>query len=116
MPRGDRTGPDGFGPMSGRGLGYCNGYNSPGFTKDYGRQGMGRGYGRGFSRGPGRGYGRGLGRGYGRGYDRSFYPAPPPEPIRYDQETEKKYIENELKSIEEEKKSLKERLEQLSEE
>lgn len=42
MPRGDRTGPDGMGPMTGRGLGLCSGYNTPGFTK-----GRGRGRGRG---------------------------------------------------------------------
>ncbi len=33
MPWGDGTGPDGFGPRSGRGLGFCNGYNSPGYFK-----------------------------------------------------------------------------------
>ncbi|NLO89199.1 MAG: DUF5320 domain-containing protein [Clostridia bacterium] len=32
MPRGDRTGPYGFGPMTGRGAGYCAGYNIPGFA------------------------------------------------------------------------------------
>jgi len=26
MPRGDRTGPDGRGPMTGRGMGYCVSY------------------------------------------------------------------------------------------
>ena len=48
MPRGNGTGPDGYGPMTGRALGYCAGYPNPGF--DMGR-GMGRGYGRGFARG-----------------------------------------------------------------
>ena len=46
MPRFDRTGPRGFGPMTGRGMGCCG-------------QGMGRGYGRGY------GFGAGYGRGYG---------------------------------------------------
>jgi len=32
MPRGDRTGPMGAGPGTGRGMGYCSGYNSPGFV------------------------------------------------------------------------------------
>lgn len=32
MPRGDRTGPMGAGPMSGRRAGYCAGYNAPGFA------------------------------------------------------------------------------------
>ncbi len=57
MPRGDRTGPMGQGPVTGRGLGYCSGYESPGFAKGFG---MGRGFGRG------RGFGHyGFGRGYG---------------------------------------------------
>jgi len=41
MPRGDRTGPDGKGSKTGRGLGYCAGDDSPGFTKGS-RRGMGR--------------------------------------------------------------------------
>ncbi len=31
MPRGDRTGPMGMGPMTGRAAGYCAGYNVPGY-------------------------------------------------------------------------------------
>jgi len=56
MPRGDRTGPRGAGPMTGRAVGYCTGYSVPGFTNPVG------GYGRGWGRGRGRGYGRGWGR------------------------------------------------------
>jgi len=63
MPLGDRTGPLGEGPKTGRKLGYGAGYDSPGYTK-----GPGRGFGRGFF-----GRGRGLGRRYfsGRGF---FWP------------------------------------------
>lgn len=57
MPGGDRTGPAGYGPMSGRGMGYCAGYPNPGFTRGWGR-GFGGGWGRG------RGFGRGGGRGW----------------------------------------------------
>jgi hypothetical protein len=57
MPRGDKTGPSGAGPMTGRAAGYCAGYPVPGYMNPR------RGYGRGF----GRGWGRGLGRGWGRG-------------------------------------------------
>lgn len=32
MPRGDRTGPWGAGPMTGRGAGYCASYDTPGFA------------------------------------------------------------------------------------
>ena len=49
MPRGDRTGPMGMGPMTGRGAGYCGGYDAPGYA----------------NAGPGYGYGMGGGRGRG---------------------------------------------------
>jgi hypothetical protein len=42
MPRGDRTGPEGAGPMTGRGLGYCAGYPAPGYTSA--EYGLGRGW------------------------------------------------------------------------
>jgi len=72
MPRGDGTGPGGFGPMTGRAAGYCAGYPVAGFMNPYvGRPGLGLGFGRGL----GRGFGRGLGRGYGRGF-RSGYAYP----------------------------------------
>ena len=35
MPRGDRTGPAGMGPMTGRAAGYCAGYNMPGFMNPF---------------------------------------------------------------------------------
>jgi hypothetical protein len=57
MPRGDRTGPNGMGPRTGWGLGYCTGTQEPGFT----------GFGFGFGSGRGR---RGGGR--GRGGDRGW--------------------------------------------
>lgn len=47
MPRGDRTGPIGLGPRSGRGAGYCGGTGVPGFTS----RPMGAGFGAGFGRG-----------------------------------------------------------------
>ena len=54
MPRGDKTGPMGQGPMTGRRTGFCTGYDTPGCTKNFGP-------GRGFGRGTGRGMGRGMG-------------------------------------------------------
>lgn len=57
MPRGDRTGPWGLGPMSGRAAGYCAGYPVPGYMNPI--PGYGRGWGRGFGRGRGRGFGSG---------------------------------------------------------
>jgi len=67
MPRGDRTGPGGMGPMTGRGLGYCTGNTTPGFANSsYGRGGwFGRGLGLGWRRG-----------GYGYRAAYPAYPAP----------------------------------------
>lgn len=36
MPRRDRTGPAGMGPMTGRAAGYCAGYGTPGYMNPYG--------------------------------------------------------------------------------
>ena len=47
MPRGDNTGPEGRGSKTGRGMGYCSGYSTPGFTKGLPRGGGGYGRGRG---------------------------------------------------------------------
>lgn len=47
MPRGDGTGPAGMGPLTGRGAGFCNGYDAPGYAN---YTGFGRGFGRGFRR------------------------------------------------------------------
>jgi hypothetical protein len=71
MPRGDRTGPMGAGPRTGRAMGYCSGYPNPGFMNP----GAGYGYARGM--GFGGGWGRGMGLGRGRGWRRSWgYPYP----------------------------------------
>jgi len=45
MPLGDRTGPEGRGPMTGRRRGFCAGFDEPGFTD------FGRGFGGRFKRG-----------------------------------------------------------------
>lgn len=43
MPRGDGTGPEGKGPMTGRGLGNCNPKNDPTDTKSTSqKRGLGR--------------------------------------------------------------------------
>lgn len=52
MPGGDRTGPMGIGPRTGRAAGYCTGSRMPGFANP-GRMGFGGGFG----------FGRGFGRG-----------------------------------------------------
>lgn len=58
MPRGDRTGPMGMGPMTGRAAGYCAGFPGPGYMN------------------PGPGFGLGMGwgwRGGGRGWRNMYY-------------------------------------------
>jgi hypothetical protein len=114
MPRGDRTGPGGMGPMTGRGAGYCAGYGMPGFANP----GFGRGFG--FGRGGGRGFGGGgWGRrnrfyatgipgwmGFGGGYAAPYYPAP-------DAETEKQALKNEAKAVREELEAIDKRLAEL---
>lgn len=57
MPRGNGTGPNGMGPMTGRGAGYCAGFAAPGYANG---GGFGAGFGGGF------GCRAGLGRGYRR--------------------------------------------------
>lgn len=94
MPWGDGTGPMGYGPMTGRGAGYCvvplTGYGSPVFGREfrsaayygasgstypsmtapygpaayYGGFGIPRGYGRFYGFGHGPWFGRGFGRGW----------------------------------------------------
>ncbi len=41
MPRGDRTGPEGRGRMTGRGDGYCTGNNRPGNQSGYSGRSVG---------------------------------------------------------------------------
>ena len=76
MPRGDRTGPAGMGPMTGRGIGYCAGYDAPGYASP--APGFGRGWGRGW-------WGGGLGwGGGGRGWRHRYYATGLPRWARYD--------------------------------
>ncbi|HSG28548.1 MAG TPA: DUF5320 domain-containing protein [Candidatus Krumholzibacterium sp.] len=60
MPGGDRTGPAGEGPGTGRGAGYCSGYDVPGYDDPVpgGRVGRARGR-RAAGQAPGRGRGTG---------------------------------------------------------
>ena len=111
MPWGDRTGPWGAGPMTGRGMGYCAGYAAPGYMNP----GPGVGFGRG--RGFGRGFGRGLGRGRFWGVPAQPVGYAPAQPVRYvpvqagqvpeytreyevaDLKAEKELVERELEDI-----------------
>ncbi len=81
MPAGNRTGPMGYGPMTGRAAGFCAGYDAPGYANPgFARgRGFGRGRGLGFRGGRGPGFGRGFGFGprWGAAYSGyGYYPAP----------------------------------------
>jgi len=68
MPFGDGTGPNGDGPMTGRGAGYCAGADRPGIGN---RRYPGRLGGRHYGWGSGGGYGVcAMGFGMGRGFNR----------------------------------------------
>lgn len=108
MPRGDRTGPNGMGQMTGRGLGYCAGYDSPGFTKGVPRGGAGFNYGRGLRRGFRGGF----------GYDRGFqYPTYPNYAVpQYSATDETKYLETEIDALKKELTAMEKRLSELQKE
>ena len=59
MPRGNRTGSQNMGPMTGRDAHYSAGYPMPGFANPNGGRGIG--YRRGFGGGGGRGFRGGYG-------------------------------------------------------
>jgi hypothetical protein len=95
MPGGDRTGPLGLGPRTGRGFGYCTGFGDPGFF----------GY---------RGRGRGFGRGFGWRWAGGVYP--PPYNVPYYPPSiagEKTYLEEEIKVLREQITGLEKRLDEL---
>jgi hypothetical protein len=94
MPRGDGTGPAGQGSMTGRGMGFCAGFNSAGF--------MNGGFGRG----------RGLGRGFGW-RARSMQVMPIQQPAAITEKQEKQLLEQELNVLKEEMEEIEERLKEL---
>ena len=112
MPGGNRTGPLGYGPMTGRRMGYCSGYQEPG----YWHPGPGLGYGRSRGLGFGRGMASGLGLGRTRGW-RHFgrfrgYPMPYAPPYAF-QEGAQMAPEREIDHLKEEDDFLKEELNRI---
>lgn len=105
MPYGDRTGPSGMGPLTGRGFGYCSGFDHPGYAV---------GSGRAFGRGMGRGFNRGFGRGFGfrAGYS-PYMSYGVPVPYEYDPGKEKEYLKDQIDSLEKTISSLKKRMDDL---
>ena len=118
MPFGDRTGPQGLGPMTGRGAGYCGGYPAPGSMNPVPGRGFGRG--RGFGGGRGFGRGRGWGRGFGWGpapwgapygsYPPAYGPAYAPS---YGPEEEATALKDQARYFEEALQDIKKRIEEI---
>ena len=100
MPRGDGTGPNGQGPMTGRAMGFCAGFNIPGFMNP--------------------GFGRGFGRGRGFAWRARFMPIQSQlmpiqqiQPAVITEKQEKQYLEQELEALKEEIKEIEKRLKEL---
>jgi len=119
MPRGDRTGPMGMGPMTGRGAGYCAGFGMPG----YANPGLGQGFGMSF--GGRRGvWGRGFGG--GRGWRHWFYATGLPGRARFggyaapylrpDPKMEKQALKNQADALQSELDLVKKRLSEIESE
>jgi len=104
MPRGDRTGPIGSGPMTGRGMGSCEGTTGPGFMSP----GPGYGFGRGF--GFRRGFGRGFSRFWGHPYPQAM-PHSTSHPLPEEQEME--VLNDQAKILEDELNLIKKRQSEL---
>lgn len=100
MPQGDRTGPAGAGPMTGRGMGYCAGFSVPGF--------MNPEFGAGFRRG----------RGFRRGFRRMQFMqpvqrVPVAQPVELTKAEEKKILDAELQDAKADMQEIEKRLKEL---
>jgi len=98
MPRGDGTGPAGQGSMTGRAMGYCAGFNAPGF--------MNGGFGRGFGRGRGFAW---------RARAMQVMPIQQVQPVVATEKQEKQFLEQELEVLKEETKEIEKRLKEIKE-
>jgi hypothetical protein len=122
MPSGDRTGPAGLGPMTGRAAGYCAGYPVPGYTNPVGGR-FGMGFRRGFGRGAGWGFRRGAFYGYPGNVAYapvpSAYPAygaPYPYPGKMDSKQELDLLQTEAEDIKAELDAVNKRMAELKKE
>jgi len=91
MPGGDRTGPMGSGPMTGRGAGFCAGNGMPGYTR--------QGFGRGMGGGRGRGWGRGMGARFGAWWQNAPVSQPNPIDERQMLQQETSYLKDQIKQV-----------------
>lgn len=94
MPRGDGTGPAGQGLMTGRGMGYCAGFNVPGF--------MNFRFGRGF------GWRRGI-----MPIQQQLAPIQQIQPQVITEQQEREMLEQELELIKQEMDEIQKRIKEL---
>ncbi len=96
MPRGDRTGPEGKGSRTGRRMGFCSGYDTPGFMNV--------------------GFGQGFGAGRGLGWRRNAFSSRAniqTNPVVITEKQEKQILEQELSALKQEIKEIENRLKEL---
>jgi hypothetical protein len=111
MPGGDRTGPLGQGPRTGRGFGYCTGNDAPGYFRGYcGGRGPGMGYGRGMGRG------RGFHAGRGYGFFNPAFSAGYPWMASMSKEDEIRMLKSQVEGLDRSRKAIEKRLEELEKE
>ncbi len=122
MPAGDGTGPMGMGPRTGRGAGYCSGYDALGWANPIPGRGLGLGRGRGGGRGGfgGRGggwrhrnwyYATGV-PGWARfGYGPAWGAPPAPQAPSREQETE--FLREQAEWLKQQLDAISQRIEEL---
>jgi hypothetical protein len=98
MPRGDQTGPNGQGAMTGRAMGYCAGYEAPGYANPCFNRGFGRG--RGFAR---------------RARFMPMQQVIPIQqvPVEMTEKQEKQFLEQELEALKQEMNEIEKRLKEI---
>lgn len=107
MPRGNGTGPAGMGPMTGRGAGFCAGFNTPGYMNRTVGGGMGMGFGRG----------RGMGNGFGWRQQAAWAPNYAPAayaPVAPSPQQEMDMLKNQAAALSQQMDAIQDRLDQLS--
>ncbi|MBC7346355.1 MAG: DUF5320 domain-containing protein [Clostridia bacterium] len=119
MPRGDRTGPWGLGPMTGRGAGFCAGFPVPGYLNPgywgprgaWGWWGRGRGWRHRFwaTGVPGWAWWGGM------PYPPGPVPTPPywQKPAGSEKQAEKQFLQEQASYLEKQLEELKKRLTEL---
>ncbi|MGC9396733.1 MAG: DUF5320 domain-containing protein [Anaerolineae bacterium] len=115
MPAGDGTGPMGQGPMTGRGAGYCAGYDAPGYAVGAPGWGLGMAFRGGWGRGC-RGWGFGRGWGYGPPGP-AWGPPPtwtaPPHPAALTPEQEIEALRSQAQWLQEQLDAIRQRIAEL---